>query len=136
MFFPFIEFLGLENEQIFRPMIPISFTNGRKHYEKYCLIDSGSDYVILPFSAAEKLGFNIYSLQSYQVCTANGKYFSIFKSPSKVDIEVRKTGSPKIRLKSFIYFSESENEVLLGQNNLLNQINLRLDGLKKEVEIL
>ena len=58
--FPYVEFLGLAEDRVFRPMIPIIFQANGKEFKSYSLIDSGADYSILPIEIAGKFKLDLY----------------------------------------------------------------------------
>ncbi len=77
MNFSYVEFVGVVQERIFRPMIPVSFGVDNNNFNSYCLIDSGADYTILPIEAAKKLNIKLTHENSYRMQGAGGNEFSI-----------------------------------------------------------
>lgn len=135
MKFPYVEFLGLAEDRVFRPMIPITFRANGKEFKNYSLIDSGADYSILPIEIAGLLELDLSKQPRYSILGAGGNKFTIYKSPIEIEHVIEKRGFRDIKWKSFIYFSESGSTILLGQNGFLNMLKVKLDGKNKEVEI-
>lgn len=135
MNFPFTEFLGLAEDRVFRPLIPITFGVKNKSFDGYALIDSGADYNFLPISIAESLKLDLSCQPSYSISAADGKPFTVHKSPVELDHIIKKAGQKPIKWKSFVYFSDSDGDILLGDSGFLNQFKVTLDGKKREIEI-
>jgi len=135
MIFPQIEFVGLLEERIFRPMIPITFKSKNLTFQSYALIDSGSDYTILPIEIAGKLNIKLSSKNSYEIEGAGGTIFRIYRSPSEIEYIIYQKGFRKIKNKAHVFFAESGNTLLLGQKGFLDKISIRLNSMRKEIEI-
>jgi len=135
MKFPYVEFLGLAEDRIFRPMIPVIFKANKKEFKTYSLIDSGADYSILPIEIAGIFGFKLSDQPNYEILGAGGSTFKIYKSPIEVEQIIKKRGFRDISWKSYVYFAESGSTILLGQNSFLNHFKVILNGKNKEVEI-
>ena len=134
--FPYIEFLGLAEERVFRPMIPVVFKVGEKEFNSYALIDSGADYTVLPIEIAGVLDLDISGQPRYGILGAGGNTFTIYKSPIEIEHEIRKRGFRSIKWKSFVYFAESGSTMLLGQNGFLENFKVTLNGKNRRVEII
>lgn len=135
MKFPYVEFLGLAEDRVFRPMIPVTFKDKSISFETYCLIDSGADYTILPIEVANRFNVKLNAHTSYRVQDASGDGFKIYKSPIDLEQIVKQRGFRDIRSKSTVYFAESGGTFLLGQNNFLNQLSVELNGKGRYIEI-
>lgn len=135
LIFPYIEFLGLAEERIFRPMIPVEFHANGEKFKSYALIDSGADYNILPIEIAGKLRLKLSSTHSYNILGAGGNNFTIYKSPIEISHIIKHHGFREIKWKSPVFFAESGSTILLGQNGFLNQLRVTLNGKNKTVEI-
>jgi predicted aspartyl protease len=135
MNFPYVEFLGLTEDRVFRPMIPMVFKANGEEFKTYSLVDSGADYTILPIEAAGKLKLNLSDQPRYSLLGAGGNTFTIYKSPIEVEFVIEKKGFRSILGKSIVYFAESGSTVLLGQNGFLKYFKVVLNGKNKEVEI-
>lgn len=135
MVFPYVEFLGLAEERIFRPMIPVTFKVGKKVFQSYGLIDSWSDYTILPIEIAGHFNLKLSSQSQYTIEGAGGNSFSIYKSPTKIRYLLCKEGFRNIVLSSYVYFAESGATLLLGQKGFLDQLEVNLDARKKIINI-
>ena len=81
LIFPYIEFLGLTEDRVFRPMIPLVFRANGQEYKNYALIDSGSDYTILPIEIAGRFKFHLGDQPRYGLVGAGGDTFTIYRSP-------------------------------------------------------
>ena len=134
--FPYVEFLGLAEDRVFRPMIPVTFKANKKELKTYSLIDSGADYTVLPIEVAGALNLNISNQPRYDILGAGGETFTIYKSPIEIVHSIQKQGFREIKWKSFVYFAESGSTILLGQNGFLNRFKVILNGQNKEVEIM
>lgn len=135
MIFQYTEFLGLAEDRVFRPLIPVTFIANRQSFNSYVLIDSGADYSILPIEIAGRLKLDISNQPRYQIISAGGNTFTIYKSPSKIEHVIQKRGFRDIIWEETVYFAESSSTLLLGQNGFLRHFKILLDGEKREVEI-
>ena len=136
MKFSYVEFLGLAEDRVFRPMIPVTFKVNKEEFKTYSLIDSGADYSVLPIEIAGIFNFKLSDQPHYNILGAGGNSFKIYKSPIEIEHIIQKTGFRTIRWKSYVYFAESGSTILLGQNDFLNKFKVTLNGKNKEVEIL
>lgn len=134
MHFPFTEVLGLAEDKVFRPYVPIILKVNSKTFEGYALIDSGADYNILPLEIAKSLDLYPFDQPSFQIGAAGGKTFTVYKSPVEIDHIIKSKGR-KLRWKSFVYFSEYERNILLGESGFVNKFKITLDGKSREIEI-
>ncbi len=79
--FPYVEFMGMAEDRVFRPMIPLVFKANGEEFKNYALIDSGADYTILPIEVTGRLKLNISDQPKYPILGAGGNSFNIYKSP-------------------------------------------------------
>lgn len=135
MRFPYTEFLGLEEDRIFRPLIRVTFKMGEVSYSTYCLVDSGSDYVILPIEIAGKLKLKLDVNSYFRIASAGGDIFRVYKSPVKIEHIIKQMGHRDIKCTSPVYFAESSGTFLLGQSGFLNQFKVTLNGKERSLEI-
>jgi len=135
MIFPYTEFLGLAEDRVFRPLIPVTFKANKESFNSYVLIDSGADYSILPIEVAGMLKLDISNQPRYDILGAGGSSFTIYKSPCEVEHLIKKRGFRDIVWKDTIYFAESSSTFLLGQNGFLKHFKVILNGKKREAEI-
>lgn len=135
MTFPYIEFLGLAEERIFRPVIPVSFCTEDGVFNTYCLIDSGSDYTILPIEAAKKFDISLTRDRSYRMQGAGGNEFTIYASPSLINCSIEKRGFRPLTWKSTLYFSESGTLTLLGYKGFFEFVDVDLRPSKRELHL-
>lgn len=133
--FPYVEFLGLSEERVFRPMIPVTFKANNQEFKTYSLIDSGSDYNILPIEIAGILKLKLSNQFRHSILGAGGNSFSVYKSPIEIEHIIQKRGYRAVKWKSFVYFAESGSTILLGQNGFLKNFKVILNGKNREVEI-
>lgn len=135
MNFPYVEDLGLEEERIFRPMLPVTFRANGVSFKSYALVDSGSDYTILPIEVAGILNLKLSTNRQFNLQAAGGNMFRIYKSPEKVEQAIEKKGFRPRKFSSYVYFAESGSVILLGQKGFLDQLNVKLKGSERELEI-
>lgn len=135
MIFPFIEFLGVAEERIFRPMIPVTFGANKGVFNTYALIDSGSDYTILPIEAAREFKFNLGDQPQYYLQGAGGAKFKVYKSPVATEYLIKKRGFRDFKWKSHIYFAEAMSTTLLGFKGFLENFEVKLNGKTKEIKL-
>lgn len=135
MKFSYVEFLGLAEERIFRPMIPVTFSFKKESFPCYALIDSGADYSILPIEIAGIFQFKLSDQPQYNIQGAGGNTFTIYKSPEKIDHSIQNKGFRDIKWSSYVYFAESGSTILLGQKGFLDCLKVTLNGPKKEIEV-
>lgn len=133
--FPYIEFLGLAEDRVFRPMIPVTFRANGEDFNSYSLIDSGADYTILPIEIAGRLKLDLGSQLSYSILGAGGNRFTIYKSPIEIEHIIKKKGFREIKWSSTVFFAESGSTIMLGQSGFLNRFKVVLNGKNKEIEI-
>lgn len=136
MIFPYIEFLGLQEERIFRPMIPVTFKSNNYIFKSYALVDSGSDYTILPIEIANRLNIKLSSTNRYTIEGAGGSTFSIYQSPIEIEHIIHQKGFREIKISSKVFFAESGSTLLLGQKGFLEHIKANLKGNQREIEII
>jgi hypothetical protein len=135
MHFPYVEFLGLHEDRIFRPMIPVTFKVEKEIFKTYALVDSGADYSILPIEIAGKLNLRLDPQMSHRILGAGGNSFKVYKSPTEIEQIIKKSGFRDLKWQSHIYFAESSNTILLGQNGYLNKFKVTLNGTQRQIEI-
>lgn len=135
MKFSYVEFLGLAEDRVFRPMIPVTFVANKKEFKTYSLIDSGADYSILPIEVAGVFDLKLSDQPRYDILGAGGNRFAVYKSPIEIEQVIQKRGFRDIKWKSFVYFAESGSTILLGQSGFLDQFKVVLNGNSREVEI-
>lgn len=135
MKFPYTEFLGLEEDRLFRPLISVDFRVNENSYQTYCLIDSGADYVILPIEVAGKLNLKLDTEAYFRVAGAGGELFRVYKSPVKIEQTIKQRGFRDIKCASYVYFAESGGTFMMGQSGFLSHLKVTLNGKKRELEI-
>ncbi len=135
MVFSYIEFVGLVQERIFRPMIPVSFGANGKNFNTYCLIDSGADYTILPIEAAKTLELKLSHEDSYRIQGAGGNDFKVYRSPIEIELRIQKQGFRPLHWKSKVHFSEAGTLTLLGYKGFFEFCDVNLQSSMKELLI-
>ena len=135
MIFKYTEFVGLSEERIFRPLIPVTFKVNNREFNTYSLVDSGADYSILPIEIAGKLNLDIGAQPRPTLLCACGRDFTIYRSPVEIEHIVKKRGFRDIQWKSYVYFAESGNTLLLGQRGFFNHFKVGLDNNGREIEL-
>lgn len=135
MTFPYIEFLGLSQERVFRPMVPIIFEYGELKIDAYALIDSAADYTILPIETASEFNIPLSKQHPYRLQAAGGNVVTMYKSPEKINLRIQESGFKDISLQSTVYFAESETKIILGQKGFLEFLNISLSGKQRELKI-
>lgn len=136
MKFPYVEFLGLVEDRIFRPVIPVTFKVQDKQFKSYALIDSGADYTILPIEVAGQLGLKLSAEFRYSMEAAGGSSLNIYRSPVEIKHIIQKSGFRNLEWSSYVYFAESGSTLLLGQKGFLDRFEVRLNGHSKETHII
>lgn len=135
MKFPYVEFLGQAEDRVFRPLIPLTFKVDDITYKTYCLVDSGSDYCILPIQLAGTFKLKLDPHTCYRMQGADGNDFNVYKSPVEVEQIIEQSGFRDINCKSVVYFSESCGTFLLGQSGFLNQLKVTMNGRSRNLEL-
>ncbi len=135
MNFPFIEFVGLSEDRVFRPMIPVTFKADKEAFKAYALVDSGADYSILPIEIAGILNLDLSNQPRFDILGAGGSTFRVYKSPIELEHSIQKRGFREIRWQDTVYFAESGSTILLGQNGFFKHLKVTLDGKNREIQI-
>lgn len=99
------------------------------------LIDSGSDWTILPLEVAEVLGLEVKSKSKTEFNAAGGGTFSVYKSSHAIEHILSQTGFRDFKWKSHVCFSVSQPTILLGQIGFLDRFKVILNGMQKTTEI-
>lgn len=123
--------LGLYGETIYRPIIKVEFINLDKSVISFGLLDSGSDYLIIPDSLACRLNLTTSWQTEKRLAAANGQTFAVRRSNEKVKIKL----GEEIGLESFVYIADCEEQILLGQKGFLENLRVGLDAKYKRIEL-
>ena len=134
MKFHYIEVCGLQEERVFRPLIPIAFKYKNAKIKTHGLIDSGSDYIILPMQFAKDLGITLDHQLKFYLAAANEESLAVYKSPVKIQQILSEKGRHDIINESHVYFGNMTMP-LLGQKGFLENFKVWLKGHAQQVTI-
>lgn len=135
MKFKYSEYTGPNNIKIFRPTISIVFKNRSKFIQTEAIVDSGSDFTIIPIEIAGILDIKLDVHKKTTFHGAGGNPFTVYPSPEAIEHIIRQGGFRPIKWKAKIYFAESQPSILLGHKGFLEKFKTTLDGRNKELEI-
>ncbi|OIO52290.1 hypothetical protein COT40_02180 [Candidatus Peregrinibacteria bacterium CG08_land_8_20_14_0_20_41_10] len=136
MKFKYFQYPAPDSKNIYRPSIPITFKNGYRFIDVIALIDSGADFTILPLEIAGVLGIELNPQSKISFYGAGDNSFTVYPSPVKIEHILKQIGFRQIVWKTCVYFAESQSTILLGNHGFLDQFEIRLNGKKKELEII
>ena len=136
MKFKYFQYPVEGNKSVYRPSVPIVFKKGKKMvWISAAIIDSGSDYIILPIELAGELGIKIDPKKRMDFYAAGGNSFPVYPAGTEVEYILRQNGFRPIRRETEVYFAESQSGILLGNIGFLDCFKVVLNGLKKELEL-
>lgn len=135
MKFKYSEYTDENNIKIFRPTVPIIFKNESKFIQTEAVIDSGSDFTILPIEIAGILDIKLDTHTKTIFHGAGGNPFPVYPSPVNIEHILRQSGFRPIKWQTKVFFAESQPAILLGHKGFLEKFKVTLDGKKKEVVI-
>lgn len=113
--FPYVEFLGLAEDRVFRPMIPVTFKANGEELKSYALVDSGADYTILPIEIVGKFKLGLGAEPNYTVQGAGGNSFTIYKSPIELEIIIKKEDLERSNANQQYFLQSQEPLSFLGK---------------------
>ena len=114
MEFPYIKSEG-NFRDCYRPCLPISFSNNRKEFRVgHALVDTGSDFTILPLEVAHQLEIELDDSKEVLVDGAGGGRFKVIPSRNKIGCIIELEKYRSIRWKATVYFAETEPIILLS----------------------
>jgi len=129
--FPVLDCEGKEVDEVFRPLIPITFVDGPKQITTMAIIDTGADECCFPGEVATYLGHNLTKGNARPFNGVGGMVIAHLHQTNVV------ISGHKLQMN--IYYSDSWNNTgicLLGQNSFLTRFNVTLNRKDKEFEIL
>jgi len=137
MEFPYTKFEA-KSSIIYRPCLPITFSNaGLKFQVGNALVDTGSDFTILPLEIAHFLKIELDDSKVLIIDGAGGNTFKVMPSRNKVEYVIEaKKGYRSIKWQGTIYFTETEPIILLGHYECLNRFDMTFCGPRKLLQII
>lgn len=133
MKFNYSEYPTPEEKSIYRPSIPILFKHKENFIMVEAIVDSGADFIILPIEMASVLHLKLNPKEKTSFYGAGNNPFTVYPSPSPIELIVRQSGYRQKKWQSIVYFAESQPAILLGNRGFLDQFKITLDGKKKEL---
>ena len=136
-----MEFLYVKSEgkfsNIFRPCLPIIFEYKDKPFPvAHALVDTGSDFTILPLEVAHYLGIELDDSKTLILDGAGGGRFKAMPSQKKVIYKIEHKGYRSIQWQGTIYFTEAEPIILLGHHECLEKFDLTFCGPQKLLQVI
>ncbi|MFA5747412.1 MAG: hypothetical protein WC926_05090 [Candidatus Paceibacterota bacterium] len=128
--YPVKDCYGKEVDEVFRPMIPVTFVDGPKELSPLALIDTGADECCFPGELATYLGHNLIK--------GNPRHFNGVGGTVVAYLHQTNVVIAGHKLQMNIYYSDEWNAsgiCLLGQNSFLTRFNLILNRKEKEFEL-
>lgn len=135
MKFKYSEYIGPNSTKLFRPTVPIIFKNRSKFIQTEAIIDSGSDFTILPIEMAGILDIKLNINTKTTFYGAGNNLFTVYPSPENIEHILRQNKFRSIKWETKVFFAESQPGILLGHKGFLEKFKVTLDGKKKELEI-
>lgn len=120
---------------IYRPTVDIIFKYNQQFILVEALVDSGSDWTILPLEVADVLGIPVTSNNKTEFNAAGGNTFMVYQPPYMIEHILRQPGFRPFKWKSKVCFAVSQPTILLGQVGFLDRFKVTLNGIKKQLEI-
>lgn len=133
-----MEFSYNECEQnVYRPYLPIIFSYAGKNTPLTgALVDTGSDFTILPLEIAHYLEIELDDSKTIKLDSAGGGIFTALPSQKEVLYTIpAKKGYRPITWSGVIYFTEEEKIVLLGHRQCLEKFDLTFYGPERKLAI-
>ncbi len=135
MKFSYTQFVTHDGKKISRPSVWV-FIKYKKHFIfTEGIIDSGSDYIVLPIQFAGELGIKLDIKKKAEFVGTGKNTFIAYPSPDKITYVLRQNGFRNYEISATVYFAESQPAILLGNHGFLDEFKVILDGIHKEVEI-
>jgi hypothetical protein len=107
-----------------RPAIDVTFTyRSQRFVYRQALVDTGSDYVLLPLSIAEELGAEPDFDSVAEVNCACGNGVKTYESRYPLEIGIEHVGFPPRRWQTHVRFIQGEAAVLLGHRGFLDRFD-------------
>jgi hypothetical protein len=107
-----------------RPAIDVTFSyRTRRFVYRQALVDTGSDYVLLPLSIAEELGAEPDFDSVAEVNCACGNAVKTYESRYPLEIIVNKKGFKPRKWSTHVRFVQGDTVVLLGHRGFLDRFD-------------
>lgn len=122
---------------VYRPRLPITFTyKNNKLKIGRALVDTGSDFTILPLDVAHDLEIELDDSKILSMDAAGGGVFEALPSQKPVGYTIETDKFRPIRWEGIIYFAENEPVTLLGHYQCLEKFDLTFYGPERKLSIL
>lgn len=125
-----------DTAKIYRPTLPVVFKHKSNFIKTTAIIDSGADFTILPIEMAGYLDIKIDVSTKTKFNGAGSNSFTVYPSPVSIEHIVSQGGFRPLKWKAKVFFAESQPAILLGHKGFLERFEVRLNGPKREVEII
>lgn len=113
----------------YRPSIDLTFKYNLSSFPyKSALVDTGSDFVLLPLSIAEALGAEPDLESVVELNCACGSTFKSYSSRYPLEIIIDHHGFRPKSWQTHVKFVEAESTVLLGHRGFLDRFNATFYG--------
>lgn len=135
--FPYERFEGRSGKVVHRPCLPITFSyRGKSISIGSALVDTGSDFTILPLEIAHVLEIELDDSQTIRVDCAGGGVFTAMPSQNKIGYLISVKGYRPIAWTGTVFFAENEPIILLGHHECLEKFDLTFQGPEKSLGLL
>lgn len=136
MEFPYEGFEG-DLGIVYRPCLPVIFSYKEKSIAiRKALVDTGSDFTILPLEIAHFLEIELDDSRSIRIGCAGGGAFIAMPSQRGIGYMIHKDGYRDISWTGNVFFAEHEPIVLLGYQECLEKFDMTFRGPEKLLGIL
>ena len=133
---PYVEFEG-QTAPVYRPCVPVTFSfEGRRFPVGHALVDTGSDFTLLPREVAHILQVELDDTKGVKLGSAGGGSFLALPSRKKIRHTIERNGYRPIRWDGIVYFAAEEPVVLLGHYQCLEYFEITFRGPEKRMSIL
>lgn len=124
--FPYLRYLvsppGIKPQYVYRPVIPVKLTSGKKEVTFDALIDSGADECVFPGWIIEFFGRDIYKGKEKIFSGIGG---SVLAYLHRTSLQIK-----NVRLMLEVYYSHDWDDMpfgLLGQSGFFNYFEVRFN---------
>jgi len=100
------------------------------------LVDTGSDFTILPLEIAHYLEIELDDSERITVDCAGGGRFHVMPSQKKVKYQIDRKGYRSICWDGIVFFAEKEPIILLGHHECLEKFDLTFAGPERTLSVL
>ena len=135
--FPYEKFEGIDGKMNYRPCLPITFSYKNNDIPiGSALVDTGSDFTILPLEIAHVLKIELDDSQEIRIDCAGGGVFKAMPSLHRIEYLISATGYRSFSWSGTVYFAEREPIILLGHHECLEKFDLTFQGPEKLLSLL